>query len=131
MKASAQPFGRDGFTLVELVIVIMIIGILAGLTFTVYKHMIYKARMTQAQVVLKHLFRAEETVFSETGKFTDNLQIMDYDPVRFNYYTVSVVVDNQGKDFVGTATGVAQMAGDYWTITKEGVPVQSDNSTFK
>jgi hypothetical protein len=42
-----------------------------------------------------------------------------------------VVLDNDAKDYTGIATGIGVMAGDWWTITKDGQPTQADNSVFR
>jgi prepilin-type N-terminal cleavage/methylation domain-containing protein len=123
--------GQRGFTLVELAIVLLIIGILASLAMYTYRMMINKARMTQAKTVLDHLTKTEAAYFSEHDRFTDNVVLLDFDPVKYNYYQVSVVLDNDAKDYKGTATGIGVMTGDYWTITKDGQPTQADNSVFR
>lgn len=126
-----SPNGRRGFTLVELMIVVLIIGILAALAVSTYRRMVSKARMTQAQVILKHLHKVEETFFSENGWYTTDLKIMDYDPVKYNYYQVSVTVDNTAPDFLGVATGVGAMVGDLWTVTKVGIPIQDNDAKLR
>lgn len=121
-----------GFTLIELAIALMLIGILAGTAVYVYGIMVNKARMSQAPIVLKHLHKAETIYFSDTSRYTDNTTILDYDPVKYNYYRITVTVDNTGQDFLGVATGVGPMAGDVWQITKEGTPVHvSDNAVIR
>jgi len=124
--------GRRGFTLIELTIALLILGILAGMAVYVYGIMVNKARMSQAPVVLKHLHKTETIYYSDAGRYTDNASIIDYDPVKYNYYNITVTVDNTGQDFLGVATGVGPMAGDVWQITKEGTPVHvSDNAVIK
>jgi prepilin-type N-terminal cleavage/methylation domain-containing protein len=90
---SVPPRDR-GFTLIELMIVVLLIGILASIAIYGYKHMVSKARMTQAQV--------------------------SYDPVKYSFYDVSVTLDNSRQDYIGVATGKGPMAGDRWTITNRG-----------
>ncbi len=120
-----------GFTLIEITIVLLLIGILASMAIYTYGRMINKARMTQAKTVLGHLTKTEATYFSDHDRYTDNVVLLDFDPVRYDYYQVSVVLDNDAKDYVGSATGIGIMAGDLWTVTKDGQPVQADNSVFK
>lgn len=123
---------RRGFTLLELTIALLILAILAGAAVYVYGIMVNKARMSQAPVVLKHLHKAETIYYSDAERYTDNASILDYDPVKYNYYTITVTVDNTGQDFLGVATGVGPMAGDVWRITKEGTPVHvSDNAVVR
>ena len=123
--------GGRGFTLIEITIVLLLIGILAAMATYTYRMMINKARMTQAKTVLGHLTKTEATYFSDHDRYTDNIVLLDFDPVKYNYYEISVVLDNDAKNYTGTATGVGIMAGDSWTITKDGQPVQADNSVFK
>jgi len=123
--------GRRGFTLIEITIVLLLIGILASLSVYTYRMMINKARMTQAKTVLDHLTKTEAIYFSSHDRYTDNILLLDFDPVKYPYYQVSVVLDNNAQDYKGTATGTGIMTGDSWTITKGGQPIQADNSVFR
>jgi hypothetical protein len=81
--------------------------------------------------VLSHLTKTEAIYFTEHDVYTDNVILLDFDPVKYPYYDVSVVLDNDAKDYTGIATGIGVMAGDWWTITKDGQPTQADNSVFR
>jgi prepilin-type N-terminal cleavage/methylation domain-containing protein len=122
---------RRGFTLIELTIVLLLVGILAAMAISTYRMMVNKARMTQAKTVLSHLTKTETIYFSEHDVYTDNVILLDFDPVKYPYYQVSVVLDNDAKNYTGTATGVGVMAGDLWYVTKDGDPYQDNTSPFK
>lgn len=114
---------RRGFTIIELAIVLFITAILAALAVSVYGKMTNKARFTQARVALKHLQKTEMLYFTDFGRYTDNAALLDFDPVKYDYYVISVAVDNTGMNFAGYADGVKAMAGDRWHITRDGDPV--------
>lgn len=126
-----QRIGRRGFTLIEISIVVLLIGILASLGLYSYRMMIHKARMTQAKTVLHHLTKTETTYYSDHDRYTDNVELLDFDPVKYPYYQVSVVLLDNGMNFIGTAKGVGVMDKDLWTITRDGQPVQDNTSPFR
>lgn len=131
MKAARSRRNPRGFTMIELSLVLVIIGILASLAVYTYKRFADKARMTQAQTTLTHLQKTETIYFTEHECYSDNLALLDFDPTKYNYYVVSIVLDNNGLNFTGIATGIDAMQGDRWTIRREGDPVQDNTSTFR
>jgi len=130
-RTTSRRTGRRGFTLIELTIVVALIAILAGLAVYTYRTMINKARMTQAKTVLSHLTKTEATYFSDHDRYTDNVALLDFDPVKYNYYDISVVLDNDAMNYTGIATGVGIMAGDRWYVTKDRDPYQDNTSPYR
>jgi len=119
---SGAPIRRlpRGFTLVELLIVFTITAILAVLAFSTYSKFVTKARFTQAQTALKHLQKTQAIFFSENGVYTDNVVLVGFEPTKYDFYNISVVLDNTFQDFTGVADGYGVMAGDRWHINRNG-----------
>ena len=66
----------QGFTLVELLIVVAIIGVLASQGVPAYRRMIMKSRKGEAQIMLGNIATAESAFFSEYGVYGDHLARM-------------------------------------------------------
>jgi type IV pilus assembly protein PilE len=61
---------QKGFTLIELMVVIAIIGIIAGIAYPSYQNSISKSRRADATGVLTSFANAMERRFTETGRYT-------------------------------------------------------------
>jgi prepilin-type N-terminal cleavage/methylation domain-containing protein len=131
VDSSRRRRGTPGFTLIELTIVVLLVGLLAAIVTYTYRGVVAKARMTQAKTVLAHLFRTEAIYYANNDVYTDNVALLDFDPVRYPFYQVSVVLDNGARDYTGYATGVGPMTGDRWSVTPEGIPTQDNTSPFR
>ncbi len=117
---------RRGFTGIELAIVLVIVAVLATIAVYTYGRIVKKARLTQAKIALKHLQKSELIYFAEHDRYTDNVVLLDYNPVDYDYYRISVSLLDNGLDYVGYANGVNAMEGDLWTITPDGSPEQDN-----
>jgi type IV pilus assembly protein PilE len=128
MKGNADLRRPRGFTIIELAIVLTITAILATMAVLTYQKYANKARMTQAQTALKHLQKTQTIYFSENGVFADNAVLLDFEPTKYDFYTISLTLDNAGLDFTGRADGYGAMAGDRWHITRDGDPIHDTPS---
>jgi len=64
---------RKGFTLLELVVVVIILGILATLGFTQYTKMVEKGRTAEAKMILGQIRTAQVAYNQQFGGFTTAL----------------------------------------------------------
>ena len=109
---------RKGFTLIELMIVVVIIGILAALAIPRFMQTSGKAKKSEAKTVLKQLYQLERAYFQEhdvyvAGATTADLVASDLgfdDPGADARYSYSVTV--LGATFTATATEIADADGD-------------------
>jgi len=111
--SSSRPFGRasrrrsvQGFTLIELMIVVAVIGILSAIAYPSYKSYILKSRRADAKNALLDLAAREERVFSNTNSYSLDAPTLGYGtgsawPFNINssgsaFYQLRVVTDATG-----------------------------------
>ena len=69
---SRRPHPREvGFTLVELMIVVVIVGVLAVLAVVGFRKLISEARTTEASQMIQSIRVAQESFHAETGTYDD------------------------------------------------------------
>src|SRR5262249_30230121 len=79
MSIQARPIGRKGFTLVELLIVVAIIGVLSTIGVPTFRRMIQKSKKSEAKVNLGGMYTGEQSFVAEYGTFGNNLGRMGYE----------------------------------------------------
>lgn len=68
---------QSGFTLVELVVVMFLLGVLAAIAVTVYFKFIYKTRETVALSHIHRIIKAQELYRTDNHVYTDNFDDLD------------------------------------------------------
>jgi type IV pilus assembly protein PilE len=64
---------HGGFTLIELMIVLAIVGILAAISYPSYKDSVYKSRRSEAKAALMDLAARQEQYFTNNKTYADTL----------------------------------------------------------
>ena len=82
---------NKGFTLIELMIVVAIIGILAAIAIPNFSKFQAKSKQSEAKTNLKALFTAEKAYFGEKDKYSIDLQAVGFAPEPGNRYSYGVV----------------------------------------
>jgi type IV pilus assembly protein PilA len=77
---------KRGFTLIELMIVVAIIGILAAIAIPTFIRFQARAKQSEAKANLKALFTAQKSYFQEKDRYLTTLSDIGFAPERGNRY---------------------------------------------
>lgn len=116
------------FTLTELLIVLVIIGILVLLALPNLMPLISKTKATEAQLQLEHLYTLEKTHFYTHSKYSSDIDQLGFEQVKLvtedgsaNY--LIEIVEASPSSFKGRATAVVDFDGDgqinIWEIDQD------------
>ena len=105
------------FTLTELLVVLVIVGILVLLALPNLMPLISKAKATEAQLQLEALYNAEKMYFYTHSKYTDDITQLDFEQVKLTTEdgTANYLMDIKeatATTFVATAESVVDFDGD-------------------
>lgn len=78
---------RKGFTLIELMIVVAIIGILAAIAIPNFMKFQARSKQSEAKANLKAMFTAEKAYFQEQETYSSLVNSVGFSPERGNRYT--------------------------------------------
>lgn len=104
---------NKGFTLIELMIVVAIIGILAAIAIPNFLKYQAKAKTSEAQANLKGIFTSETSYFADTNLY-GTLVGINYPPAGTIRYSYSATNTSAETGFVGSPVPVPAT----WTSSK-------------
>ena len=113
----------SGFTLIELMMVLAIIGILASLALTQFQGIAGRAKQSEARLVLGGIKTLETNYFADHNLFSDDLQQIGFDlSGSLKHYgapVASVSPDNLTYTVVMSGNIDADPDPDVWTLTSD------------
>jgi len=111
--------GKEGVTLIEVMVVVAIVGLLAAIAIPAYNDYITRSRRSDAFTALETVRAAQEMYRAERGEYRDgtdfnnNLLAGCRSGMAGDNYTISVDRSVSSTQFTATAVPKNRQAGDY------------------
>ena len=118
---------REGFTLIELMIVVVIIGILAALAIPRFMQATVKSRQSEAKGILKQIYTMERTFRQETGAYSVDLNGIGVEVPLNAEYAYAVALNGTGFLATATANLDDDATIDTWTMDDDGTLTNTVN----
>jgi type IV pilus assembly protein PilA len=116
MRSFLTKLKRDeGFTLVELMVVVAIIGVLSAVAIPNFKKYQAKAKVSEAKLQLSSIYTAETSFFADFNIYHTCLDYMGYNPAP------EIVSRYFATGFGGDATGVVIQADNHDSAVNSGL----------
>lgn len=119
---------KKGFTLIELMIVVAIIGVLAAIAIPNFLNYQCKAKQAEAKTNLGNIRTAQEAFRAENDTYTTSLTAIGFSASGDTRYAISITAAS-ANSFTAQADGTAgDVSGDVWTMTENGTLTNGTNA---
>ena len=125
---------EDGFSLTEVLVVIVIIGILILLALPRFTSVITKAKTTEAKTMLRHLYTLQKAYYYENDCYAHSLSELGFEQAPLiteggeARYKIEIL-KAETENFVAQATAVVDFDKDgqynVWEVNETGKIIQT------
>lgn len=116
-KSRAARTIKSGFTLIEMLIVVLIVAILAAIALPQYNISVERTKMTEAVTLTKQIAEANKRYYMATGAYANSISELDID-ISGEDYNNNGNIRKQTENFIYTAS-----AGQNYLAITQRVPI--------
>jgi type IV pilus assembly protein PilE len=126
MPFQAPRTGQRGFTLIEVMIAVAIIGILLRLAFPAYQNSVMKSRRADAKTALLDLAQREERYLAMSNQYTTSAPALGYASTATVTVAAPMTIQNGASSFYTLAVSAPTTTTFTATATPTGVQLSKD-----
>jgi len=119
---------KKGFTLIELMIVVAIIGILAAIAIPNFLNYQCKSKQSEAKQALGTISKNQEAYYAERNTYTADQGRLGFAMKGGSRYTITVTATTVGYTATASTIGIKGTATDVWTMTEALVLSNTTNA---
>ncbi len=109
---------QKGFTLIELMVAVAVVGILAAIALPSYQRYVFRSKIPAGLDALAAYQARMEQGYQDTGNYGVNACSSTIPTI--SSYTLGCVTSNAGQSFTATLTGTGSMAGLSYSVDQDG-----------
>lgn len=124
---------QKGLSLMEVMVTLVIVAVIAGVSYPSYKKMVARSKQTEVKTVLQSIYIAEDLYFTTNQTYTENLDELDIELPKNAKYIYSIATSENGSSYLakGSANIDGDEAIDEWQIDHENNLVNRINDAIE
>lgn len=128
LRAHTMPRISKGFTLIEVMIVVTLIGILAGIAYPAYQDYVLKGRRAEGRTALLEFMHQQERYATQKGKYAlvNSGDTSSFSTVAGMYKLKAVKCDGTGATATESCPGPSAEGAERTCIKLVAEPQRSD-----